>query len=77
MIAPSIDRAHSAPAYRQIVDWARDAIASGEIDEGGRLPAERTLAAELGVSRNTVVRAYEELAADGLVIRHVGVGTIV
>lgn len=77
MTAPSIDRDRSSPAYRQIVDWAREAIANGEVDEGERLPAERTLAAELGVSRNTVVRAYEELAADGLVVRHVGIGTIV
>ncbi len=77
MTTPPIDRTRAAPAYRQIVNWAREAIANGEVDDGERLPAERTLAAELGVSRNTVVRAYEELAADGLVLRHVGVGTIV
>ena len=39
-------------------------IARGRLKPGQRLPGTRTLAASLGVNRNTVVAAYEELAAD-------------
>src|SRR5690606_27585218 len=44
---------------------------------GTRLPPERRLAAMLGVNRTTVVNAYRELAAEGLIVGHVGRGTIV
>jgi len=49
----------------------------GTLSEGSRLPPERKMAAALGVNRTTVVNAYRELAADGLVEGHVGRGTIV
>jgi DNA-binding transcriptional MocR family regulator len=65
------------PVYRQIADALRERIVSGQISEGVRLPAERRLAAQLGVNRSTVVTAYDELAALGLVSGRVGDGTIV
>ena len=43
----------------------RDAIASGRLAPGLRLPSSRDLAAQLGVSRNTAVAAYELLASEG------------
>ncbi|MFS0898542.1 PLP-dependent aminotransferase family protein [Mycolicibacterium litorale] len=43
----------------------RDAIRSGRLLPGTRLPSSRTLAADLGVARNTVARAYSELVAEG------------
>jgi len=52
-------------------------ILDGTLSEGSRLPPERKMAAALGVNRSTVVNAYRELAADGLVEGHVGRGTIV
>jgi GntR family transcriptional regulator/MocR family aminotransferase len=53
----------------------RDAIRSGRLAEGTRLPATRTLARELGMARGTVSAAYDQLAAEGyLLIRH-GSGT--
>jgi len=52
-------------------------ILSGELPEGTRLPPERKLAASLGVNRTTVVNAYRELEALGLVEAHVGRGTTV
>jgi len=53
----------------------RERIAAGEWSATGRLPAERELAAEYGVARNTVRRAVEAIANDGTIERHIGRGT--
>lgn len=53
----------------------RDAIRNGSLRTGTRLPASRSLAADLGVSRGVVVRAYEQLAAEGYVNTRQGRGT--
>jgi len=55
----------------------RAAIRSGRLVGGTRLPTERQLAVHLRITRNTVVRAYAALEADGLVLRRQGSGTIV
>lgn len=44
----------------------RDAILSGSLASGSRLLASRALADELGIARNTVVYAYDQLATEGL-----------
>lgn len=72
-----LDRAARTPLYRQIERGVRGAITAGTLPVGSRLPPERTLAAALGVDRTTVVGAYRELAAAGLVAAHVGRGTTV
>ncbi len=72
-----LDRVGRTPLYRQIERGVRAAIAGGMIPIGARLPPERTLAAALGVDRTTVVRAYHDLTAAGLVEAHVGRGTTV
>jgi GntR family transcriptional regulator/MocR family aminotransferase len=46
----------------------RAAILSGQIEEGTRLAPSRTLAEELGIARNSVLYAYEQLAAEGFVL---------
>jgi len=55
----------------------REKIDAGAFDDGLRLPAERDLAAELGVARNTLRQALQRLEEDGLLERHVGRGTFV
>ncbi|MCS5717500.1 GntR family transcriptional regulator [Herbiconiux sp. CPCC 205763] len=45
----------------------RDAVASGELAAGVRLPTVRALAAELGLAVNTVARSYRELETDALI----------
>ena len=72
-----LDRASGLPLYRQICQGLREAILSGELAEGMRLPTERALARELGVNRTTVMNAYNELASEGLIEGHVGRGTLV
>lgn len=69
------DRRLDKPVYRQIADRFEQAIRRGELTAGSPLPAERRLAAELGVNRTTVIQAYEELRSAGLVVRKVGSGT--
>ena len=53
----------------------RDRIAAGEWSATGRLPAERELATEYGVARNTVRRAVDAIANEGTVARQIGRGT--
>ncbi len=59
--------------YRQL----RRAILDGHLPPGGRLPASRGLAAQLSVSRTTVVVAYDRLIGEGFVTARVGAGTFV
>ena len=73
----TIDRASNEPIYRQVVREIRGMIRSGTLPEGFRLPPERRLAAALGINRSTVLNAYRELKALGLVDAHVGRGTAV
>ena len=63
------------PRYRQVYDNMRRAMSSGELPPGARLPSTRALAAKLRVSRNTVITAYEMLAADDLIRTVKGSGT--
>src|SRR5438552_18907270 len=72
-----LERENGVPLYRQICQRLREAILSGELSEGTRLPTERALASELGVNRTTVMNAYNELASEGLIEGHVGRGTLV
>lgn len=55
-----------APLHAQIAGQLRQAIARGDVKDGDRLPAVRSLADGLGVNMHTVLRAYRELEADGV-----------
>lgn len=60
---------------RQLSRAIRDAIASGALAPASRLPSSRVLARTLGVSRNSVLAAYESLSLEGLIVGRVGSGT--
>jgi GntR family transcriptional regulator/MocR family aminotransferase len=77
MLDVSIDEASREPVYRQIAAQLRREIEAGDRGPGDRLPAIRTLAAELGLHRDTVALAYEYLAEAGWVEARVGAGTFV
>ena len=53
--------------YRSVYEGIRKAILSRRMSAGIRLPSSRALAEELGVSRNTVVAAFDQLLAEGYV----------
>lgn len=55
----------------------REAIRSGRLGQGVRLPPSRTLARDLGVSRGTVLQAYAQLAAEGWIVGRQGSATVV
>ncbi|WFU28995.1 PLP-dependent aminotransferase family protein [Bradyrhizobium sp. CB1717] len=67
MIAGLIDlrRADEEGLARQLTGQLRSLIASGRLGRGRALPSSRRLASDLGVSRNTVTYAFEQLAAEG------------
>jgi GntR family transcriptional regulator/MocR family aminotransferase len=71
----SIDRGSPDPVYRQISRQIEHAVDEDWLAPGTYLPASRTLAAALGVSRLTVLSAYESLVADGFLETIAGSGT--
>jgi GntR family transcriptional regulator / MocR family aminotransferase len=73
--AITVDRESDLPLYRQLYGRLRAAILAGEIPRGMRLPSTRTIASELGVSRNTILNVYDQLRAEGFVDGQAGSGT--
>lgn len=71
------DKNSALPLYRQIYEAIRRSVLSGELDSRMRLPSTRSLAQQLGVSRMTVVNAYEQLLAEGYLEGKTGAGTFV
>jgi len=72
-----IDPRSPTPIYAQIAARVRVAVAAGELKSGDGLPSVRTLATRLRVNPATVVQAYRELEAEGLVQMRQGAGTYV
>ncbi|GAB3629690.1 DNA-binding protein [Pandoraea terrae] len=69
--------AQSRHMNRQVYDIIRQEILAGTLPAGSKLPASRQLATEVGISRNTVLFAYEQLLAEGYVTAASGSGTFV
>ncbi|SLN63656.1 MocR-like pyridoxine biosynthesis transcription factor PdxR [Oceanibacterium hippocampi] len=72
-----IDRAADRKISVQLYLRLKDILLSGGVNPGERLPATRTLAKEIGVSRTTVIDAIDRLTAEGLLDARVGAGTFV
>lgn len=71
------DKTIDGPIYRNIYESIRSSILNGTIAGGAKLPATRVLSDEYGVSRMTVVNAYEQLIAEGYLVGKIGSGTFV
>ncbi len=77
LLSVGIDHASSRPVSTQLYVILRDLILSGGFAAGDRLPASRTLARDLTLSRTTIIEAFDRLTAEGLIESRVGAGTYV
>ena len=73
----AFDTSGDKSKHLSLYEAVRGAIVSGRLPPGARLPASRDLARQLGLSRGTVVSAYDELVAEGFVRGSRGAGTFV
>jgi GntR family transcriptional regulator len=73
----TINLADGVPIYRQIVNQVKYLVASGLLQPGEELPPIRTLALQLKVTPNTIVKAYDELESSGVIHKRQGSGTFV
>jgi GntR family transcriptional regulator / MocR family aminotransferase len=71
------DRRQRVPLQKQLYRQIRQLIISGQLQTGIRLPSTRDLVSQLGVSRNTIVYALDQLIAEGYLISRVGSGIYV
>jgi DNA-binding GntR family transcriptional regulator len=72
----ALDRRSSTPLHQQVGRQIARALRSG-VPAGSRLPSSRVMARLLGISRNTVMTAYDDLVAAGLIHGRRGAGMIV
>ncbi|WDD92755.1 PLP-dependent aminotransferase family protein [Burkholderia sp. FERM BP-3421] len=72
-----LERGSAEPMYRQLLRLMQQAILTGELAPGTKLPSSRTLATDLAIARNTVLHVYDQLTAEGYVLTTTGSGTYV
>lgn len=68
---------HELPLHRQLYEALRRAMLDGHLQADERLASSRDLAEDLGLSRNTVIAALNQLTVEGYLVSHVGSGTYV
>jgi GntR family transcriptional regulator len=73
----TLDPHSPEPIFEQIAFAVKEAVARGALAAGAQLPSVRELAQDLSVNPNTVMRAYELLTRDGVVVRRQGAGCFV
>ena len=72
-----LDKGSSTPLYKQICRQVTEAVGSGKLKPGDRLPSMNQLAIQLGISRETPKKAYNRLLRDGIVKAQQGKGVFV
>jgi len=77
MLQISLNQSEGTPIYFQLLRQIKHMIATGRLNSGDELPSVRVLAQQLLVNPNTIVRAYRELEAAGLIFSKRGSGTYV
>ena len=73
----TINTNDGVPIYRQIANQIRYMVASSLLQPGEEISPVRTLALALNVTPNTVVKAYDELQAAGVIFKRRGAGTYI
>ena len=77
LLSIEIDRSAPGTVSHQLYSAMRDIIHAGGMQIGERLPASRTLATDLKISRTTVINVFEILTSEGLIESRTGAGTFV
>jgi GntR family transcriptional regulator/MocR family aminotransferase len=77
LLSINVSRQAVAPISHQVFLQIKELISRGRLSDGARLPSTRDLATELGVSRNAIVSAYEELRAGNYIFARAGAGSFV
>lgn len=77
MIHFYLDEGSGLPPYLQLIRQVRHGLRMGALREGDQLPTVKDVATRLSINQNTVLKAYRELAYDGLVDGQAGVGTFI
>ena len=72
-----IDPRNHIPIYLQIADGIRESVASGVYVPGETIPSLKAMALQVQVNPNTVQKAYDELAREGLIYSQRGKGLFV
>jgi DNA-binding transcriptional regulator YhcF (GntR family) len=75
VMALRIEPQSACQLYLQLYNQLRQAILEQKLPVGTRLPSTRAMACTFGLSRNTVLNAYEALVGDGLLVARKGSGT--
>ena len=77
MLPSRLNPSSGIPLYLQLVEQLKHALATGAIRAGDQLPSVRRMAEDLLINPNTVVRAYRDLEAEGIVVLRHGSGVFV
>jgi GntR family transcriptional regulator/MocR family aminotransferase len=77
IVAVHVERGGTEPLHRQVYREIVQLILGGRLAPGARVPSSRTLAEDLGVARNTVLLALEQMMSEGFVETRYGSGTFV
>ncbi len=72
-----IDPGSSEPIFLQVAFQIKRDVVRGELRAGDRLPSVRDLARQLAVNPNTIIRSYDQLENDGVIVRRQGAGCFV
>ncbi|TRZ38364.1 PLP-dependent aminotransferase family protein [Niallia circulans] len=67
MVSCFIEKDSKTPIYKQLYEFYRNEMHSGNLKEGTKLPSVRALSVSLGISKNTVNEAYQQLVAEGYI----------
>lgn len=73
----NLDKKNDRPLMRQLYEQIKHLILNGQLAPAEKLPSTRQLATDLGISRSTVLEAYNQLIAEGYLIGNHGSGTVV
>jgi GntR family transcriptional regulator len=77
MLTFRLNTKSNVPPYAQLAEQVRQALMTGLLREGDRLPTVREVVESIAINPNTVLKAYRELEREGLVEGRQGVGTFV